>query len=68
MTTLWLNNASGAQKPKQFTGVVGKVQKGRQEGRVENKAHTTRLQGPGLEPGTYRLLGKSPQLHATVIV
>ena len=25
-------------------------------------------QGPGLERVTYRMLGKSPQVHATVIV
>ena len=38
------------------------------EGRVEKKAHAACPWGPGLEPGAYRVLGESPQLHTTVIV
>ena len=53
-----------------FTGLVGKVRKKaisrrKKEGRVEQKkARAARLQGPGLEPGTCRMLGEGPQLHA----
>ena len=35
------------------------------EGRVEKKAHVRRS---GLKPGTYHMLGKSPQLHAMGVV
>ena len=51
-------------------GLVGKVQKklslegGRKEGRVEKKARAVCPLGPGLEPGTCRVLGEDPQLHA----
>ena len=49
--------------PNTFAGLVGKVRKKtisrrRKEGRVEKKTD------PGLEPGTCRVLGEGPQLHA----
>ena len=53
-----------------FTGLVGKVRKklshegGIKEGRVEKKARAVRPPGRGLEPGTCRVLGEGPQLHA----
>ena len=47
----------------------GKVQKkGGRKGGWWEKMHAASSHGPGLEPGTYRMLGESPQLHATVIV
>ena len=52
-----------------FTGLVGKVRKklspegGRKGGR-RKKARAARPPGPGLEPGTCRLLGEGHQLHA----
>ena len=55
------------------TEVVGKVQnrlfpRGK-EGRVEKeKSHAACPAGAGLEPGTYRMLDQSPQLHATDVV
>ena len=53
-------------------GLVGKVQSGLspqgKEGRVEKKLLAARLVGSGFEPETYRMLGKSPQLHARVVV
>ena len=56
-----------------FTGVVGKCEKnegGRKEGREggEKKARAARPRGPGLEPGTYRVLGEGPQLQTTEVV
>ena len=51
------------------TGVVGKVQKNylpKEEGREGREKSGPR--GPGLELGTSRMLGKGPQLYATVIV
>ena len=54
--------------PNTFTGLVGKVRKKtisrrRKEGRVEKKRAAPPLD-PGLEPGTCRVLGEGPQLHA----
>ena len=56
--------------PNTFTRVVGKVQKtnkqtkkktlspkGGKKGGWRKKTRATRPQGPGLEPGTYRVLG-----------
>ena len=40
----------------------------RKEGRVEEKNTQGDLRGPGLEPGTYRVLGAGPKLHATGVV
>ena len=41
----------------------------KEEGRrVEKKSPRSAPEGPGLEPGTYRVLGEGPQLHATVRV
>ena len=37
---------------------------GGRKGVRRKKLHAAALTGPGLEPGTYRLLGESPQLHA----
>ena len=55
--------------PNTFAGLVGKVRKKlsgrRKEGRVEKKAHAARPPDPGLEPGTCRVLGEGPPLHAT---
>ena len=53
--------------PNTFAGLVGKVRKKtisgrRKEGRVEKKS--THPPGPGLEPGTCRVLGEGPPLHA----
>ena len=51
--------------PNTFTGVVGKVRKKtylpKEEGR-EDGGKSAR--GLGLEPGTYRVLGEGPQVHA----
>ena len=51
--------------PNIFVGLVGKVQKKlsrrRKEGKVEKKKRPPDL---GLEPGTCRVLGEGPQLHA----
>ena len=52
-----------------FTGLVGKVQKklspeGGRKGGWRKKARAARPPGPGLEPGTCRVLGEGPQLHA----
>ena len=50
--------------------LVGKVRKKylpKEEGREggEDKKRTQRARrGPGLEPGTYRMLDEGPQLHA----
>ena len=56
--------------PNTFMGVVGKVQKNlpKEEGRVEKKAHTARPRGPGLKPGTFRVLGEGPQLRTRGVV
>ena len=45
-------------------GWWGRCEKTRKEGRVEKKADAARPPGPGLEPGTWRMLGEGPQLHA----
>ena len=53
--------------PNTFVGLVGKVRKKhlpKKEGRVEKKARAVHPAGPGLEPGTCRVLGEGPQLHA----
>ena len=53
--------------PNTFAGLVGKVQKNyltKEEGRVEKKARAAGPPDPGLEPGTCRVLGEGPQLHA----
>ena len=54
--------------PNTFVGLVGKVRKklspeGGRKG-VEKKARAARPPDPGLEPGTCRVLGEGPQLHA----
>ena len=56
--------------PNVSVGLVGKVQKGgrKKEGRVEKKARAARPPGPGVEPGTCRVLGEGPQLHAMGVV
>ena len=54
--------------PNTFAALVGKVRKTisgrRKEGRVEKKARAARPPDPGLEPGTCRVVGEGPQLHA----
>ena len=58
--------------PNTFAGLVGKVRKElspeggrRKEGRVEKKKRAQRAPpDPGLEPGTCRVLGEGPPLHA----
>ena len=52
--------------PNTFAGLVRKktISRRRKEGMVEKKARAARLPDPGLEPGTCRVLGKGPQLHA----
>ena len=55
--------------PNLLVGLVGKVLKKtisrrRKEGRVEKKARAARPPGPGLKPGTCRVLDEGPQLHA----
>ena len=52
--------------PNTFAGLVGKVRKklspeGGRKGGWRKKA---RPPDPGLEPGTYRMLGEGPPLHA----
>ena len=60
--------------PNTFVGLVGKVRKKnylpKEEGREggEKKARAARPPGPELEPGTCRVLGEGPQLHATGVV
>ena len=53
-------------------GVVGKMQKNyfpKEEGREGGeKSACSAPQVPGLKPRIYRVLDKSPQLHATIIV
>ena len=54
--------------PNTFAGLVGKVQKNyllKEEGREGGeKARAARPPDLGLEPGTCRVLGEGPQLHA----
>ena len=55
--------------PNTFAGLVGKVRKklspeGGRKGGGRKKAHAARPPDPGLEPGTCRVLGEGPQLHA----
>ena len=38
------------------------------KGMWRKKAHVAHLWGPGLEPGTYHVLGEGPQLHAMGVV
>ena len=40
----------------------------RRKGGWRKKADAACLQGPGLELGTYRVLGEGPQLYATGVV
>ena len=52
-----------------FAGLVGKVRKklspeGGRKGGWRKKARAARPPGPGLEPGTCRVLGEGPQLYA----
>ena len=59
--------------PNTFVGLVGKVWKklspeGGRKGGWGKKARAARPPGPGLEPGTCRVLGEGPQLHATGVV
>ena len=54
--------------PNTFAGLVGKVWKklapeGGRKGGWRKKACTALSPGPGLEPGTWRVLGEGPQLH-----
>ena len=41
---------------------------GGRKGGWRKKARAARPPGPGLEPGTCRVLGEGPQLHATGVV
>ena len=55
--------------PNTFAGLVGKVRKklspeGGRKGGWRKKGCATRQPDPGLEPGTCRVLGEGPQLHA----
>ena len=54
--------------PNTFAGLVGKVRKnspeGGRKGGWEKKARAARPLDPGLEPGTCRVLGEGPPLHA----
>ena len=54
--------------PNTFAGLVGKVRKKisrrMKERRVEKKTRAARPPGPRLKPGTCRMLGEVPQLHA----
>ena len=59
--------------PNTFVGLVGKVRKklspeGGRKGGWRKKARAACPLGPGLEPGTCRVLGEGPQLHATGVV
>ena len=58
--------------PNLTTGLLGKVRKktklspeGGMKGGWRKKARAARPPGPGLEPGTCRVVGEGPQLHAT---
>ena len=54
-----------------FVDLVGKVRKNSppEEGREGGeKMRAARPQGPGLEPGTCRVLGEGPQLQAMGVV
>ena len=64
---------SSLHNPNTFVGLVGKVRKklspeGGRKGGWRKKARAARPPGPGLEPGTCRVLGEGPQLHATGVV
>ena len=55
--------------PNTFAGLVGKVRKklspeGGRKGGWRKKARAARPPDPGLEPGTCRVLGEGPPLHA----
>ena len=59
--------------PNTFVGLVGKVRKklspeGGRKGGWRKKTRAARPPDPGLEPGTCRVLGEAPQLHATGVV
>ena len=45
-------------------GAKKTISRRRKEGRVEKKARAARPPGPGLEPGTCRVLGEGLQLYA----
>ena len=47
---------------------VQKISLKRKEGRMEEKGACSGPVGPGLEPGTYHVLGDGPQQHATGVV
>ena len=56
--------------PNTFVGLVGKVRiklspEGGRKAGWRKKARAVRPPGPGLEPGTCRVLGKGPGLHAS---
>ena len=66
-------NLKNSINPNTFVGLVGKVRKklspeGGRKGGWRKKARAARPPGPGLEPGTCRVLGEGPQLHATGVV
>ena len=55
--------------PNTFAGLVGKVRKklfrkGGRKGGWRKQARAACPRGPGIEPGTCRVLGEGPQLHA----
>ena len=55
--------------PNTFVGLVGKVRiklspEGGRKGGWRKKARAARPPDPGLEPGTCRVLGEGPGLHA----
>ena len=55
--------------PNTFVGLVGKVRiklspEGGRKGGWRKKVCAARPLGPGLEPGTCRVLGEGPGLHA----
>ena len=52
-------------------GVVRKVQNKylpKEEGGWRKRLHASHLQGLGLEPRTYCVLGESPQVHVAKVV
>ena len=69
----WLLHIDDCVNPNTFAGLVGKVRKNylrKEEGREggekkrPQRARRTRGLNPGLEPGTCRVLGEGPLLHA----
>ena len=58
-----------SNNPNTFAGLVGKVRKklspeGGRKGGWRKKARAARPPDQGLEPGTCRVVGEGPQLHA----